>query len=84
MNAMSQAFLHLKPEYTVLNVKLLLEYGADPNAYLHIEPKYRVTPEVYGLSPLHLVIARFLGGEASLEDTEILLLTLLRSKDLYL
>ena len=84
MNALTQAFLHLKPEFKVPNVKLLLEYGANPNVYLHVEPKYRVVPNGFGLTPLHLVIAKFLGGEASLEDTEILLLTLLRSKDIFL
>ena len=30
-NAMAQAFMHDNPEYKVKNVKLLLEYGADPN-----------------------------------------------------
>ena len=80
-NSMAQAFLHKKPEYRVTNVKLLLEYGADPNAFLHVIPKNIVTPFYRGhLTPLHLVISNFLGDEVSLEDTEILMLALLRSE----
>ena len=81
-NAMAQAFLHEKPEYIVTNVKLLLEYGADPNAFLHVGQPFKntVTPFYKGLTPLHLVISNFLVGEASLEDTEILMLALLRSE----
>ena len=66
-NALAQAFLHIEPKYRGANAKLLLEYGADPNAKL-----YR------GLTPLHMVTSYFIEGELSLEDAEILLLTLLR------
>ena len=31
---MSQAFVNVKPENRVQNVKLLLEYGANPNAFV--------------------------------------------------
>ena len=41
--------MHVKPEYRVTNVKLLLEYGANPNANLY-----------NGLTPLHMVVSNFL------------------------
>jgi hypothetical protein len=33
-NALQQAFLNFRPEYKLANVKLLCEYGADPNIFL--------------------------------------------------
>ena len=63
--------MHVEPKYRVTNVKLLLEYGADANA-----------KSFKGLTPLHMVISNFLEGELSLEDAEIILLTLLRKKDI--
>jgi ankyrin repeat protein len=48
-SAMAQAFLHVMPEYRVTNIKLLLEYGADPNAFLY-----------QGLTPLHMIVSNFL------------------------
>jgi hypothetical protein len=56
----------------VTNPKLLLEYGADPNGFIY-----------KGLTPLHMIVSNFLHGEegyVSLEDTEILILALLRSE----
>ena len=67
---MAQAFVNVKPEYRVPNVKLLLEYGADPNAFLIIEKSINEK----GLTPLHLVIYNFMGGAATLEEAEILVL----------
>ena len=43
--------MHVKPEYRVTNVKLLLEYGANPNVILH-----------KSLTPLHMVVHNFIEG----------------------
>ena len=48
-SAVAQAFKNVKEEYRVTNIKLLLEYGADPNAFLY-----------KGLTPLHMVVSNFL------------------------
>ena len=74
---MAQAFVNVKPENRAPNAKLLLEYGADPNAFVK---KVAIGINYQGATPLHMVIYNLIGGKATLEDSEILMLALLRTE----
>lgn len=69
--ALHMAMNNLNHEYRLPNIKLLLEYGADPNAIVYS-----------GLAPLHIAVYSFMNKHNTIEYSEKLILILLGRKNI--